>query len=357
MNQLTVTGYEVTIAPGALESIRESAQRVVRAHRYAVITDGNVGPLYGARIRALLPSGRGELITLPAGEQLKTRERWAQLTDQLLALGFGRDSALIALGGGVVGDLAGFVAATYLRGIPYIQIPTTLLAMVDASVGGKTGVDTPAGKNLVGAFHRPAAVIIDPDVLATLPRSQLAAGFAEVIKHGVISDADYFDRTAADAAAMLERSDPAMLARMILRSVEIKAGVVQRDEREVGERMVLNFGHTIGHAIEASSRYSLLHGEAVAIGMAVETRCGEILAVTETGTAERIGEALRRFELPAAKPADLDADSIVALTAMDKKARRGEVLYALPTRIGAMATSADGWGVPIPEQTVRAALG
>lgn len=357
MHRLTVTGYEVTISPGALEHFRDAAERTAPAHRYAIITDDNVGPLYGERIMAALPSGRSELLTIPSGEHQKTRELWAELTDRLLALGIGRDSAIVALGGGVIGDLAGFVAATYMRGVPLIQVPTTLLAMVDASVGGKTGVDTPAGKNLVGAFHRPAVVVIDPDVLATLSRSHLAAGFAEVIKHGAIMDAAYFDRTAAAAPSLLEHTDLELLAQIIRRSVEIKAEVVQRDENERGERKVLNFGHTIGHAIESASGYSMLHGEAVAIGMTVESRCGEILGVTESGTAARIGEVLGRFGLPAARPRTLDSGAIVRATALDKKARQGVVQYALPSRIGTMAGAAQGWGVPVPADTVRRALG
>ncbi len=354
--RLTVTGYEVTISPGAFEHVRDAAERAAPAHRYAIISDDNVGPLYGARIRAALPPGRSELLTIPAGEHMKTRELWADLTDRLLAIGLGRDSAIVALGGGVVGDLAGFVAATYMRGVPFIQVPTTLLAMVDACVGGKTGVDTPVGKNLVGAFHRPAAVIIDPEVLATLPRPHLAAGFAEVIKHGVIADADYFDRVAAAAQSLLERTDPALLAQIIRRSVEIKAGIVERDEHERGERKILNFGHTIGHAIESASRYSMLHGEAVAIGMAVESSCGEILGITQSGTSARIGEVLGRFGLPAARPRTVDPEAIVRGTAPDKKARRGKVQYALPSRIGVMAGASYGWGTPISPDTVRAAL-
>lgn len=357
MHRLTVSGYEVAISPGALEHLRDTIERVAPAHRYAIITDENVGPLYGERIRAALPKGRSELLTIPAGEHLKTRELWAELTDRLLALGLGRDSAIVALGGGVVGDLAGFVAATYMRGVPLVQVPTTLLAMVDASVGGKTGVDTPAGKNLVGAFHRPVAVIIDPEVLATLAPRHLATGFAEVVKHGVIADADYFDRVAEAAPSLLERPDLAFLAQVIRRSVEIKAEVVQRDEFESGERKVLNFGHTIGHAIESASGYSMLHGEAVAIGMTVESMCGEILGITEGGTAARIAEVVGRFGLPAAKPRTLDSEAIVRGTAPDKKARRGEVQYALPSRIGVMAGASGGWGISVPPDTVRVALG
>jgi len=255
--------YEVTVAPGALDRIGEIAG-TSNAHRYAVLTDDNVGPLYAARVRdAIGAPDRTTVLTVPAGEAHKTRDTWARLTDELLAAGFGRDSLIVALGGGVVGDVAGFVAATYMRGIPYIQVPTTLLAMVDASIGGKTGVDTPAGKNLVGAFHQPLAVVVDPNVLATLPRAHLRAGFAEVIKHGAIADEAYLERAVAAASDLgaLEPGSGAMID-LVSRSIEIKADVVRRDEREGGVRKILNFGHTIGHAVELLSDYSMLHGDA-----------------------------------------------------------------------------------------------
>jgi 3-dehydroquinate synthase len=203
------------------------------------------------------------VVTLPAGEAHKTRDTWARATDAMLAAGCGRDTTVVALGGGVVGDLAGFVAATYLRGVPVVQVPTTLLAMLDASVGGKTAVDTPAGKNLVGAFHPPAAVLIDPALLATLPAPDLAAGAAEALKHGVIASAAHFD----DVAALLPRlargeADPAALARLVGDSVAVKAAVVAEDLTERGRRKTLNFGHTLGHAVEHASGYALRHGEA-----------------------------------------------------------------------------------------------
>src|SRR6185312_7677005 len=210
-----------------------------------------------------------QLFEFPAGEWNKTRETWARLSDRLLEHQFGRDSAVIALGGGVVGDVAGFVAATYLRGIPYVQVPTSLLAMIDSSIGGKTGVDVTAGKNLIGAFHQPRLVVADLDVLSSLPRSQLAAGIAEAVKHGVIADAEYFAFLEATPDAIL-RGDAAAVERLVTRSIEIKAAVVAEDEREMGRRAILNFGHTVGHAIEATVKYDMLHGEAVAIGMAYE---------------------------------------------------------------------------------------
>src|SRR3954470_23767961 len=190
--EIELPTYRILIARGALAEVGRVASATTRAHRYALIADSNVAPLYAARVRSALGEGRTRLYTIPAGEENKTRESWSALTDSLLGDGFGRDSAIVALGGGVIGDLAGFVAATYMRGIPFVQLPTTLLAMIDASIGGKTGVDTAAGKNLVGAFHRPRAVIVDPSVLATLPANHLRAGLAEAIKHGAIADPAYF---------------------------------------------------------------------------------------------------------------------------------------------------------------------
>ncbi len=365
MREIELPGYRVTVASGALERLRD----VVRAtsgpaHRYAVITDENVGRLYGDSVRARLDDGRStqhgtKLLTIPAGERHKTRATWADLTDRLLDMGFGRDSAIVALGGGVVGDIAGFVAATFMRGIPCIQLPTTLLAMIDASVGGKTGVDTPAGKNLVGAFHRPAAVFADTATLATLPVEQLCSGLAEAIKHGVIADESYFEETARDAAILLSGPNASTDAveALITRSIEIKADIVRRDEHESGIRKVLNFGHTIGHALETSSGYKMLHGEAVAIGMILEATLGESMGVTEPGTADRIRAALERAGLPTARPAGIEAETIERAMRADKKARGGGIELALPARIGTMAGGDSDWTVPVSSALVREVLG
>jgi 3-dehydroquinate synthase len=274
----------------------------------------------------------------------------------LLAASLGRDTTIIALGGGVVGDLAGFVAATFMRGVPYVQVPTSLLAMIDASIGGKTGVDTPAGKNLVGAFHQPAAVVADTAVLASLPLDHLRAGLAEAIKHGVIADAAYLDDV-EQVAATIDRLDVASdaLLNLVARSIEIKADVVRRDEREGGVRKILNFGHTIGHAVELCSGYSLLHGNAVAIGMAYEGALAERLGVAEHGTSERVRHAVRVAGLPERRPPTMSADDIVRATRGDKKARAGRSEYALPNRIGEMS-SAGSWSVPVDDEIVREIL-
>jgi 3-dehydroquinate synthase len=297
-----------------------------------------------------------EVLEIPAGEAHKTRESWARLTDALLAAGLGRDAAIVALGGGVVGDLAGFVAATYMRGIPYVQVPTTLLAMIDSSIGGKTGVDTPAGKNLVGAFHPPAAVIADVEALATLPHAQRRAGVAEAIKHGVIADARYFERIAARLPQLLDEPAGEDMRDLILRSIEIKSDVVCRDEREGGVRKILNFGHTLGHAIEAESEYRLLHGEAIAIGMVLEARLAERLGIAESGTAAEVQEAVARAGLPEHMPPSMTADRVVASTHADKKARAGAVEYALPVAIGRMAGESHGWSIPVSDDAVRELL-
>ena len=346
-----VGSYQVHLGTGLLDRAAEIIRTAAPAHRYAIISDENVAPLYAARVRHALPSGHTELFTIPAGEAEKTREQWARLTDALLAAGFGRDTTILALGGGVIGDLAGFVAATYMRGIPFVQLPTTLLAMIDASIGGKTGVDTPAGKNLVGAFHRPRAVIADPSVLATLPVHHLRSGLAEAIKHGAIADAAYYLRIEDSLPSLLaDPVDDGMRA-LILRSVEIKASIVLQDEREGGIRRNLNFGHTLGHAIESESGYALLHGEAIAIGMVLEALLGERLGITAPGTASRVRDTVERAGLPHTIPLHLDANRILSATRGDKKAREGVVEYALIAEIGRAIA-----GVRAPDDAVLQTL-
>jgi 3-dehydroquinate synthase len=342
-----VDSYEVHVGTGLLDRAAQIIRTSAPAHRYAIISDENVAPRYAARVRDAVGAARTELFTIPAGESQKTRAQWSSLTDAMLRAAFGRDAAILALGGGVVGDLAGFVAATYMRGIPFVQLPTTLLAMIDASIGGKTGVDTPAGKNLVGAFHRPRAVIVDPSVLATLPPNHLRAGLAEAIKHGAIADAAYFVEIENIVPSLLADPDDDAMRAIILRSIEIKAGIVLQDEREGGIRRTLNFGHTLGHAIESESGYSLLHGEAVAIGMVLESRLGERLGITAPGTALRVREVVDRAGLPHAVPADLDPNRILAATRSDKKVRAGAVEYALISEIGRAVA-----GVHAPDEEV-----
>jgi len=349
--------YDILIGRGLLADLPALAKAACPAGRYAVITDSHVSKLYGEKLvarchDAMLPV---ELLEFPAGERSKTRETWASLSDRMLAAQLGRDSAVIALGGGVVGDLAGFVAATYLRGIPCVQVPTTLLAMIDSSIGGKTGVDVPAGKNLLGAFHQPRLVVADLDVLTSLSPPQLALGMAEAVKHGVIADRQYFEALEREQGAVAAREAGA-LERVVRRSVEIKAEVVAADEREAGRRAILNFGHTVGHAIEATTKFATLHGEAVAIGMAYEARLAEALGIAEPGTAVRVRRLLERYNLPVDLPESATADALVAAMQLDKKAREGTVRFALPQAIGRMHADGKSWTVAAPEAVVRDVL-
>ena len=341
---------------GLLERVGAIARDAVPAHRWAIISDSNVAPLYAARVAAGFGDVRTDLFTLPAGEVHKTRAEWARLTDEMLASGIGRDAAVLTLGGGVVGDVAGFVAATYMRGVPAVQVPTTLLAMIDASIGGKTGVDTGAGKNLVGAFHDPAAVIADPAVLATLPERERRSGAAEAIKHGAIADATYFNRVIDSLAAALREPAGPEMHHILTGSIAIKTGIVTSDARERGRRKVLNFGHTIGHAVEAASGFSLLHGEAIAIGMVLEAELAERIHVAVKGTAQAIRAAVEGVALPSKLPRGMAPDSVLELTRSDKKSRAGVVEFALPSRIGAMAAEDTGWSVPARDLDVRAVL-
>jgi len=362
---VSLFSYEVRIAPGLLDAVGDVVASRAPAHAVVVITDDQVdailGEQVGRAIQAAMPTARVLRRAIPTGERFKTRGSWASLTDWMLESQCGRDTTVVALGGGVVGDLAGFVAATYMRGVPFVQLPTSLLAMVDASVGGKVGVDTDAGKNLVGAFHQPSAVLIDPVVLRSLPASHRRAGMAEVLKHGIIADADYLARAMRLGPAIVDGSDVAMweqeaLTDLITRSVEIKAEVVRDDERESGRRQVLNFGHTIGHAIEAASGYTLLHGEAIAIGMVLEAALAEETGVASPGTAVRVREAMESASLPTALPPGISPSELMARMAGDKKARRGLVVMALPARIGAMAGGEHGFGIAVDSEAVVRAL-
>jgi 3-dehydroquinate synthase len=358
MHSISLPTYDVLVQHGAIDNVGEIARAATRAHRYAVITDSNVVRNHAERVVQSLGSVGTRTFTVPAGEPSKTRETWARLTDELLESGYGRDAAIIAVGGGVVGDLAGFVAATFMRGIKYVQVPTSLVAMIDASVGGKTAVDTPRGKNLVGAFHQPAAVIADPSVLATLPAAHFRAGLAEAVKHGVIADAMYLERTVADVPSLLDAASrrPDTMEALIARSIEIKAEIVRRDEREHGLRHVLNFGHTIGHAIEAASGYTMLHGECVALGMVYEATMAVKMGIASSGTARDVRRAVERIELPTALPASLTADRLVAMMRSDKKVRSGALRFALPREIGRMASGDGTWSVPVDESVVRGVL-
>jgi 3-dehydroquinate synthase len=348
--------YDVVIRAGALADIPSLVARAAPAARYALIAPA---PVAGLHARPVLDAMRDaglaiDLFEFDDGEAHKTRATWAHLTDALLDAGFGRDCCVIALGGGVTGDLAGFVAATYMRGVPIVQVPTTLLAMIDASVGGKTGVDTAAGKNLVGAFHQPRLVVMDPAVLRTLPDEQLRAGLAEAVKHGAILDADYFAWIEEHAEA-LRAGDVEALTRLVARSVQIKAEVTAQDPHERGRRAILNFGHTVGHALESVSGFTLLHGFAVALGMLAEAEVGERLQITAAGTRDRLDALLYRCGLPVRQPA-VDMDAVSRALRFDKKARAGELRLPLLEDIGACAGAADSWTHTVPDSVLRTAI-
>lgn len=349
--------YSIRIGSGTLFTIPRAIRSLVPARRYFVITDSEVRRLHGGRFLALLRRGglSAELLSVPAGEASKSREEKARLEDRMLERGAGRDSAIVALGGGVICDLAGFVAATYQRGIPFVPVPTTLLAMVDAAVGGKTAVDHPRGKNLIGAFHQPRAVFTDVGFLRTLPPREFRSGLAEVIKSAVVGDARLFEGMERDPARALSR-DPEALVRLVAACCRVKARVVAADERELHLRSVLNFGHTLGHALEHLVHYTLSHGEAVAIGMALEAKAAEKARILKKGDAERIAGLLRAVGLPARLPEKVSPARLLAAALADKKAEGGRIRYALPLRIGEMARRGGRHAFPLPDRIVLAAM-
>jgi 3-dehydroquinate synthase len=335
--QLGSRSYAIKIAPGLLDQLGRECAQLKLARRCAVITDANVGKHFAtAALKSLLASGfEPVLIAVPAGEKSKRLAVVEKCYDQLAAHRLERKSFIVALGGGVVGDLAGFVAATYLRGIPFVQAPTTLLAQVDSSVGGKTGVNLRAGKNLVGAFYQPQLVLCDLDALKTLPKREYISGLAEVIKYGVIYDAILFAQLERNLPKLLTR-DAAMLAAVIARCCEIKADVVGQDETEGGLRAILNFGHTIGHAIENCSGYGkFLHGEAISIGQAVAAKLSHKILGLPSGDAERI----EKLFVQAGLPVKIQLNSarrkrLFAAMKLDKKVNAGEITFVLAEKIG-----------------------
>ncbi|MEC7808430.1 MAG: 3-dehydroquinate synthase [Gemmatimonadota bacterium] len=347
--------YPALIGTGLLEQLPVILDEYAPAYRYAVISDDRVSPLYARTVleRCKSSGKKAELYSFPAGEVSKTRKNWSKLTDGLLDARYGRDTCIIAVGGGVTGDLAGFVAATFLRGVPLVQVPTTYLAMIDAAIGGKVGVDTRAGKNLVGAFHPPKCVIADPNVLATLPGNERSAGLVEAFKHGAILDAEYYDDLRADMD-LLRSADPEAAKVAVAGSIRLKGEVVTQDELENGYRQILNFGHTLGHALEAASRYSLSHGAAVAAGMVMEAELGERLEVTESGTSKALSSGLEGLGLETIP--QLEPEVVMSFLSSDKKTRLGRSRYVLLRRIGEVE-DADGWSQEVPEPLVREIIG
>jgi 3-dehydroquinate synthase len=345
--------HDIRIGRGLGPRISVDLRRRPVGQRYIIVTDSSIHRRYGSPLLAAFRR-RGlktDLVAFPAGEASKTRRVRDLLEDRIIALGTGRDAAIVALGGGVVGDLAGFVAATFNRGIPFIQIPTTLVGMVDSAIGGKTGINHPAGKNFIGAFQQPAAIYIDVDYLKTLPAPHFNSGMAEVVKSGAIADSRLFGTLERHLDRVMAR-DPDTLSRVIEACCRIKVRVVASDPRESNRRQVLNFGHTIGHALESLARYRMVHGEAVSIGMVAEARLAQRLGFLSATAVERIETLLRRIGLPVRIPARFRPRDIVAAAHRDKKARAGKVTCALPVRIGAMASIEGDYGILLADRMV-----
>ncbi len=347
--QLGERSYPIRIGAGALAELPGLCRERLAGSHVLLVADSTVDALYGDRVAQGL-AGAGFAVaraTVPPGEATKSIEWFGRLCECAADARLDRTSAIVALGGGVVGDLAGFVAAAYLRGVQLVQAPTTLLAMVDSAVGGKTGVNLPQGKNLVGAFHQPALVAADTDVLQTLPKRELAAGMAEVIKHGIIRDAGLFAFCERSMDALLS-GDSAALTHVIARSCEIKAAVVGADERESGERAILNFGHTLGHAIEQATGYgAYLHGEAVGIGLVFAARLSARVFGLPPADAGRIRAVVARAGLPVSAP-DLAWAEVRRAMAVDKKGAAGTPKFVLARRIGEVE-----YGVAVPEAVLE----
>jgi 3-dehydroquinate synthase len=341
--ELGARSYDIVVGSALLEDAGALMRPVLRQPRVVVVTDETVAGLHLPRLKAGL-DGAGiahQTVVLPPGEQTKDFAHFQKLVEDILALGIERRTALVALGGGVVGDLTGFAAATLLRGLDYVQIPTTLLAQVDSSVGGKTAIDTRFGKNLVGAFHQPALVLADIDALATLPRRELLAGYAEVVKYGLIRDPGLFDWLEAVGAALVD-GDAATRRKAVLKSCAAKAEVVAADEREDGERALLNFGHTFGHALEVETGFgdALLHGEAVALGMRLAFDLSVRLGLCPAASAARVRRHFTAVGLPVELAGEANArpfapDALLAHMQHDKKVRDGQITLILASDIGA----------------------
>lgn len=328
--------YDIRIGAGLLHEVGPGLRELGLSGKVGIVTNPTIGRLYApATVRSLKAAGyETRTILVPEGERAKTLRWISRVLEELAKARFERGSVLLALGGGVIGDLTGFAAAIYLRGIPFVQVPTTLVAQVDSSVGGKTGVNLPLGKNLIGAFYQPRLVLIDPGTLRTLPPREWAAGLAEVIKYGMIADAELFGYLERHMSALLKmEQEPVVHA--IMRSCQIKAAVVAEDEREAGRRRILNYGHTVGHALESLGRYrTLIHGEAVAIGMIQEADLSRHLGQCANEVVARQHALIREAGLPDALPSRLTVSALWGAMQHDKKIVGGRLYCVLPTRVG-----------------------
>ncbi|MDY1591054.1 MAG: 3-dehydroquinate synthase [Methanofastidiosum sp.] len=342
--------YDIVVGRNILQKAFEEIFQEYEGHKIAIITDSNVEEIYGNKIfQKLDKKDRVFILSFKAGEKSKNRKTKEELEDRLFGLGFGRDTLIIALGGGVTGDLAGFIAATYMRGVPFIQIPTTLLSQVDSSIGGKVGIDHPSGKNLIGAFYPPDKVYIDLDFLDTLPNKEIVNGIAEIVKSAIIKDGKFFTylESNIDRVVKLEKE---FIDNAIISSLKIKADIVQKDEKESGLRKILNFGHTIGHSVEILSDFEISHGRAVGIGMAAETSISEKIGILKSEDKERIFQLLKKSKL-----LDISfktsADKIIKKTILDKKTRKGVVEYSLIKGIGKAV-----YGIKLDDEIVKKSL-
>ncbi|PID76741.1 MAG: 3-dehydroquinate synthase [Deltaproteobacteria bacterium] len=332
---LAENSYPVFIGKGCFERAGQYLKEKKIGNKYCIIADDMVAGLYGKTFREKL-SANGltcELIVFQHGEENKHLQTIAKLAGKMAGMGFDRQDAVIALGGGVTGDIAGFLASSYMRGIPFVQVPTTLLAQVDSSVGGKTGVDLPEGKNLVGSFYQPKAVFIDPAVLSTLPEQEILGGLAEVIKYGVIRDGNFLDYLFENREKILAL-DHRELSRLIHTCCQIKAKVVEEDEREADLRRILNYGHTIGHAVEAASDFTIIHGLAVSMGMAAVNKIAVALGHLSRKEEEYIRRILAAYKLPLEIPPELDRNQIINYLLSDKKTVGGNIIFIFPQGIG-----------------------
>jgi len=347
--------YDIAIASQGLDQLGQLIANLNLGKKVLLVSNPAIFRQYGERAIASLQSAGFEVnrCTIPAGERYKTLTSIQKLYDAALENRLERSSTMVALGGGVIGDMTGFAAATWLRGINFVQVPTTLLAMVDAAIGGKTGVNHPQGKNLIGAFHQPRLVLIDPQVLNTLPVREFRAGMAEVIKYGIIWDAQLFAQMEqSDRLDQLGYLDTDLLAEILSRSCQAKADVVSKDEKEAGLRAILNYGHTIGHAVESLTGYRVVnHGEAVAIGMVAAGQLAVNLQLWEQAAQERQLALIQKAGLPKQLPAGVDIEAIIDSLQTDKKVKAGRVRFVLPTQIGAVTVTDQ-----VPSEQIRQVL-
>lgn len=341
--QLPQTSYEIAIAPGNLDQLGPKIQPLNLGQKVLLVSNPEIFAHYGERAIASLQEAGFDIshCILPAGEEYKTPQTLHNIYDAALANRLERSSTMVALGGGVVGDMTGFAAATWLRGLNVVQVPTSLLAMVDAAIGGKTGVNHPQGKNLIGAFHQPRLVLIDPDVLKTLPVREFRGGMAEVIKYGVIWDAELFAQMEnSQGLDEINNLTPGLLEEILIRSCQSKADVVAKDEKESGLRAILNYGHTVGHAVESLTGYTVVtHGEAVGIGMVAASRLAVELGMWDEESDRRQLALIEKASLPTKLPSGLDIEKILVSLQTDKKVKAGKVRFVLPTGVGVVTVT------------------